>query len=800
MLKNYIKTTLQNLKKHKGYSFINIVGLAIGISCCLLIMLYVKQESNYDNFYPNADKIFRVAMEVTRSNKVSRIAASPTPLGPALKAEFPEIEDTTRLFLSDQVLLEAEGKQIIEDNVIYADPNFFTVFPQKVIQGDANHWLDSPHSMVLTSSAAKRYFGDINPLGKSILVNKEEAFTITGIIEDLPIHSHFHFDFALSFLALNEQNFGTWLNLWTGYTGIFTYAVLPKTLDIAAFTQKSEDIITRHSGLRPGITRKIFFQPLKSIHLKSHLESEIEQNNSVTNLIVLASIAFLILVVACINYMNLFMAQSFKRAREVGMRKVLGATRPQLVLQFLGEALFFTLISFFLSLVFTELLLPLFSGLVGKPIVLLSGKNLAFLLIFFLITLCVGALSNIYPAVLMSRQIPVTALKGIKQKEVRFIGQVFLKKGLVVFQFVVAIILVIGTLVINQQLHFMRTAKLGFDKEYTAVIPFLDNSGQKNFQVIKQDLLDYPAVRSATACLTTPIGVNSVAVNAYPEGQQEKSFIVNMNFVDLDYLNVFDIEMVSGRKFSSEFISDKTESVIVNEAALVKLGIASPQDALGKKIDTGFYDFKGTIIGVTKDFHLASFHEEIEPLVFLYVPSFFLQMAVKIQSKDLPATMSLLEDIWTKHIPDYPFTFSFLDEDINRLYEAEEQTGRIIRTFSTVAILIACLGLFALAAFSAEQRTKEIGIRKILGASVSKIFLLLSADFTKWVLVANIAAWPIAYVILNGWLGQFAYRIKISWLTFTAAAVLTFVIALITVSFRSLRTALSNPVKSLRYE
>ncbi|MFC2161533.1 ABC transporter permease [Acidobacteriota bacterium] len=800
MLKNYIKTAFQNIKKHKGYSFINIFGLAIGISCCLLILLYVKQELSYDNIYSQTDKIYRVATEVTRHDRVSRIAASPTPLGPALKNEFPEIEHTTRLFLADQVLIEFEEKQILEDEVIYADPNFLTVFPFKLIEGDANHLLDTPNSMLLTSSAAEKYFGDKNPLGKIMLVNNEEVFTVKGVIEDVPFNSHFHFDFALSFLALNEDNFGTWLNLWTGYTDLYTYAVLPQTLDITAFSKKSEDVITRHSGIKPGITRKIFYQPLKRIHLHSHLESEIEQNNSVSNLIILTSIAILILLIACINYMNLFIAQSTKRAKEVGMRKVLGASRTQLIKQFIGESLFFTLISFILSLILAELLLPLFSGLVGKPVYFITGNNLTFLVVFFFITLSIGALSNIYPAVFLSRQPPVKALKGMKHTDLRSVGQVFLKKGLVVFQFAVAIILVIGTLVINQQLHYMRTTQLGFNKEQTAVIPFLNNSGPENFQAIKQDLVAYPAVLSASACLTTPIGVNNLAVNAFPEGQKDKNFIINMNFIDLDFLDLFGIEMVSGRKFSNEFVSDRSESVIVNETTLEKLGITSSQEAIGKKIATGFYNFKGTIVGVAKDFHISSFHEEIEPLIFLYNPQYFFQLAVKLKSQDLPATMSLLEKTWSKHIPDYPFTFSFLDEDINRLYRSEEQTALIIRTFSMVAILIACLGLFSLAAFSAERRTKEIGIRKILGAPTTNIFLLLSMEFTKWVLAANLIAWPIAFFILNSWLGHFAYRVKISWIVFLLTAVLTFLIALFTVSFQSIKTSLSNPIKSLRYE
>ncbi len=800
MFGNYLKVALRNIIKQKIYSVITIVGLAVGITCCLLIMLYVKQELSYDTFSPHADKVFRIGTRTVRPTRTDISAATPAPVAPALEEEYPEIEHITRIYFDSQVLFEYGDKKIYEENVIYADPDFFDVFPFKVLKGDPARLLGTPQSMAVTESAAKKYFGDENPVGKVFRVNKEFDSVVTGLIEDIPVNSHYHFDFVISFLAKNEQNFGTWLNLWTGFTTLYTYSVLPDNLDMAEFENRIAGLIARHTEKRPGVERELFLQPLKSIHLHSHLEDEIEANNFVSNLIILATIALFILIIACINYMNLATAQSARRAREVGMRKVLGAQRFHLVKQFMGESVLLTLIALFISLATVELLLPAFSSLVGKPVDFDYGQNLVFLGVFFLLALFVGIISSLYPALFLSRHQPVKTLKGMKESFKASFGQLFFKKSLVILQFVVSILLIVCTLIIDQQLRYIRNANLGFDKEYMLVVPIQSESGQKQYESIKQELMSYPGVIGATACMRAPISGTVIITNGRPEGaSREQSFHIYHNFVDMDYIDNFGIEIVAGRKFSKEYSTDLKEAFIVNEATVRKSGFSSAEEAINQRFLTGL-GIQGTIIGVMKDHHISSFHEEIEPMVLSYDPEYFWEMDIKIRSTDIPATLASIEKTFNEFDPGYPFTYSFLDENIQSLYQGEEQTGKIIRTFSIIAIFIACLGLFGLAAFAAEKRTKEIGIRKVMGATSSRIMLLLSTEFTKWVLLANLIAWPVAYYAMNKWLQGFAFRTQIVVWPFILGAVFAFAIALITVSYQAVKSALTDPVESLRYE
>ena len=800
MFKNYLKIAFRNIIKRKLFSLITVIGLAVGITCCLLIMLYVKQELGYDTFYPNADNIYRVGHSVIRPTRTGISAATPTPLAPALKLEYPEIEHITRVYFDSQVLFEFDEKQIYEENVIYADPDFFNVFPFQILKGDPSQLLDTPQSMVITASMAEKYFGDKDPVGKIFQINKQYNFMVTGVMEDVPVNSHYHFDFVISFLAKNEQNFGLWLNMWTGFTTLYTYAVLPENINVEEFQSRIEGIITRHSGVRPDVERKPFLQPLKSIYLYSHLEDEIEANNFVSNLFILSTIAFLILIIACINYMNLATAQSSKRAREVGMRKVLGAQRYQLIKQFMGESILLSLVAMFISLATVELLLPAFSLLVGKPVDFQYGQNLLFLTGFFLLALLIGVFSSVYPAVFLSRHQPIKTLKGVKEAVKTSFGQIFFKKSLVVIQFVVSILLIVCTLIINQQLKFMRSAHLGFDKEHLITVPIQSDSGRQQYEAIKNELIANSGVIGATACLRAPISGTVIVTFGRPEGaSREQAFHVYHNFVDMDYMDNFGIELAAGRGFSKEFATDVKEAFIVNEATVRKSGFSSAEEAINKRFQTGM-GIQGTIIGVLKDFHMSSFHEEIEPMVLSFDPEYFWEIHVKIKSDNIPETLATIEKVYKKFLPEYPFNYSFLDGDIDSLYLGEEQTGKIIRTFSFIAILIACLGLLGLAAFAAEKRTKEIGIRKVLGATSSSIMFLLSTEFTKWVLLANILAWPIAYFAMNKWLQGFAYRIVIRFWPFVLGALISFAIAMITVSYQAIKSALSNPVDSLRYE
>jgi putative ABC transport system permease protein len=801
MLKNYLKVSFRNVLKQKAYSIITILGLSIGITCCLLIVLYVKQELSFDKFHSNADRIYRIAIETIRPEGTSYMALNPIPLAPVLKTEYPEIKKFTRIFFDDGNIVQFEDKKFVEDGLIFADPGFFEIFSFPFIKGSTSALLEDPSSVVITSSMAEKYFGNEEPIGKVIRYRNKYNFKITGVIDDVPVNSHFHFKFVFSFEALNEDIVGWNLDEWGAFPPLYTYVLFEKDINIEEFDRKTESFIMRHHKQR-GLTRKIFFQSLTDIHLRSHIESEIEPNNYASNLIILLIIGFFILGIACINYVNLATAYSSKRAKEVGIRKVLGAGRMQLVKQFMGESILFSIFSLFLSFVFVEFFLSPFSSLVGKPIEFVYKDNMLFLTAVFFLALIVGIISGIYPALFLSRYKPIRVLKGKENIGRSSFGQLFSREVLVVMQFIISIALIIGTLIVAQQLHFLRDTHLGFDKENTIVLPLFDESVRSKYETLKNEYMTHPHVLGVTACFKTPISDNSFVVNVLSSDglKGRTNFLINMNFVDFDYIDNFGIEMSSGRKFSKEFSTHFRKTFIVNEAARKKLGFSSPEDALGKKFMIGVDRLEGAIIGVAKDYHIASLHEKIEPVALFYYPPLFSELAVRIQPHNRPETIKFLEKTWNELVPDYPFQFSFLDEEINRLYIGEEQTSKIIRTFSIIAIAIACLGLFGLAAYNTERRTKEIGIRKVLGATVSGIVYLLTKEFTVLVLIANIIAWPVAYYAMSRWLQGFAYRINIELLTFIVAATLALIIALITVSYHAFKAAYANPVEALRYE
>ncbi len=801
MLKNYIKTFLRNFTKQRTYSLITVFGLSVGITCCLLIIFYVKQELSYDRFHTNADRIYRVGVETRRPQGRSMTAATPFPVAPALKEDYPDIEHIARIFFAANDLVQYEDKIFFEGSFAFMDPGFFKIFSFPLIKGSALNLLDDPGSIVITSSIANKYFGDEDPIGKVIRYGNQFNFTVVGVIEDISVNSHFHFDFAASFLALNRDIVGFTLDQWGAYHDLYTYMLLPEQLNADEFQGKIQPFMQRHHDT-PGVTRELFLQPLTGIHLHSHVNSEIENNNFVSNLVILLTIAFFILTIAVINYINLSTAFSSRRAKEVGMRKVLGAVRFQLFKQFMGESICLSLLAMCLSLVFIEMLLPVFSSMVGNPVKFAYSENLIFLCVILLLTVIVGAISSIYPALFLSGFQPVKTLKGLKDTGKNSFVQLFFRKALVVTQFVISLLLIIGTLVINQQLRFLKNANLGFDKEQMLIIPFFDNSMNDKYETVKNELAAHPNVVSAAACYNAPIGEsNGFAISVFPDGRDAGAkFVINMNIIDFDYIDSFGLEIIAGRKFSKEFTSDYEKAFIVNEAALKNLGYVSPEDAIGKKFIIGINFMEGTVIGVVKDFHITSLHEDIGPLLMLHKPEWFNSMVVKIRPNDISGTLAFLEKTWIKFVPNYPFSSSFLDERIDRMYQSEKQTSIIIRTFSMIAIVIACLGLFGLAAYTAEKRTKEIGIRKVMGATVSNLIFMLSTEFTKWVLVANIVAWPVAYYALSRWLRSFAYRTSIGLAPFILAASLAFLIALFTVSFQAVKAALANPIESLRYE
>lgn len=802
MFKNYLKIALRNIKRYKGYSFINIAGLAIGMTCCLLILLYVNQELSYDRFHKNAHRIFRVAVDSTSTDAKYKTAQSMFPLAPAFKMDYPEVTKIARvLFWSEKSLVQSGDKKFFEKRFVFVDNELFDIFTFPVIKGKTDNPLADKSSIVISQSTAEKYFGKENPIGKILQYDNQYNFQVTAVIADIPVNSHFHFDLAVPIPVVDKRITGFDPNIqWGGFFGLYTYMLLPENVSPVNLENKAKDFINRHKKLS-GIQRRVFFQRLTDIHLHSHLEDEIETNNFVANLIIISIIGLFILIIASINFVNLSSARASRRSKEVGMRKTLGAARSQLIIQYIGESLVFSGMAMALSLLLLEIVLPSFSVLVGKEITFSLAENIAVLLFILGMVLIVGVVSGIYPALVLSAQKLVTTLKGNWRNEKIKKGPMALRKILVTFQFSVSIILIIGTMIVLRQLDFFHHADLGFKKDHIVVIPIYDEELQKKYETVKQELMLNPDVLAVTACLKPPIGRYFMDTGVYPLNKDRDQRIeANLNIIDFDFIDYFGLEIIAGRNISKEFSTDKEDALIINETTVKRLGLASPAEAVGKKLRTGLYGRKGTVIGVTKDFHISSLYKNIEPLVMLYWPRFFRVVAVKLNSPGIRHTISNLRETWLKLSNKYPFEFSFLDENINQLYAAEEQTLRIIGTFAGIAIFIACMGLFGMASFTAEQRKKEIGVRKVLGASVQSIVILLSKEFSRWVLLANIIAWPVAYYTMNRWLQNFPYRVDIGFWIFLSAGVIALTIALITVSSQAIKAALSNPVEVLKNE
>ncbi|HEX9974328.1 MAG TPA: ABC transporter permease [bacterium] len=784
MFKNYLKIALRNIKKHKGFSFINVTGLAIGMAICILMLLWVRDELSFDRFHENGDQIYRVVSEIHTADHISRNARTPNPLGLTLKAKYPEIINFVRFQGFDQWLVKYEDKSFINDNLGTADPSFFEMLSFPFIKGDPKTALKDKNSIVITENMAKKYFGDEDPMGKVLKIL--EDFTVTGVIKNIPENSHFHFDciFPIEIMeSFWETNFDDWRAI-----RFYTYLQLGKNNSGEMVSQKIANVVRDHL---PSSNTKIYLQPLRDVHLRSDFEWDLDNyaQGSMTYIYIFTLVAFCILLLACINFMNLSTARSMQRAKEVGMRKVSGAQRSDVIKQFFGESILLTFIALFLALILTELILPVFNNLSGKQLSLEFFNNFGFLIGLLGIALLTGIISGSYPAIFLSRFHPAEVLKGVSHWSTN--RGTSLRKILVIFQFALTTILIIGTTVIYNQVNYIRNKNLGFNRDH--IITF--GSHHMNYEPFKNELLKNPNILSMTqsqAPNLQPWGV--IGFNWEGQTPDQKDIMLYPVQVDYDYLKTFNIKMAEGRFFSKEFSTDATQAVVINETAAKVLGMKSP---LGKKIS--HEQLQGTIIGVIKDFHQSSLHNQIEPLIF-HIPEEFHLICAKLNSKNISKTLALIEKTWKKFVPNYPFTYEFLDKTIDNQYKAEQKISTIFKYFTILAIFIACLGLFGLASFMTEQRTKEIGIRKVLGASISGILFLLTREFTKWVLFANLIACPIAYLAMNKWLQNFAYRINLGVWIFVLSAVIALIVALVTVGYQAIKAALANPVESLRYE
>lgn len=816
MLKNYLKIAIRNLVNHKFYSIINILGLAVGIACCLLIALFVQHELSYDKFHKKADRIYRVDSEIDFSGNHFDLAVAPAPMAEALVNDYPEVEHVVRFRNRGSWIVGRpnETETFKERDLIFADASLFDVFSIPLIKGNPETALKEPNSLVISKKIAGKYFGDSGPIGKTLILDNEYEYKVTGMFDEIPENSHFHYDLFASMETLDESRNGMWLS-----NNFQTYIVLTEDTNPEQVEAKFDGMIRKYIGpevqkflgssleeaAKAGSSIKFMLRPLTDIHLYSDLTAELEPNSDIKYIYIFSAIAFFILVIACINFMNLATARSAKRAKEVGIRKTLGSLKRQLVLQFLTESIILSLIALVIAIGLVELFLPSFNTLSGKLLETSYFDNSAIIAVSIVITLLVGLLAGSYPAFFLSSFRPVNVLKGDFIKSGA--GTTWIRSGLVIFQFAISIILIIGTAVIYKQLNYIQNKKLGFDKEQVVILHDAYALGDQT-KSFKNEMLGYSNIKSASLSSYLPVNSARSDMTFWPEGRPENDNMVSMQFwkVDHDYVPTFGMEIVKGRNFSEKFSTDST-ALILNEAAVKKFGFKDP---IGKRISSYVLnddDFSVntdelktySVIGVVKDFHYESLRDNISPLC-LMLPHTSGNLSFRVNTDDMSTVLAELESHWKKFAPGQPFEYSFLDDRFAEMYQTEQKIGKIYGVFAAIAIFIACLGLFGLAAFTAEQRTKEIGVRKVMGASVWDVVLLMSRQFSKLVIIAFILAAPISWMIMNGWLENFAYRTNISLGVFLLAGGLAFIIAWLTMSYQSVKAAMANPVNSLRSE
>ena len=808
MFQNYLKITFRNLKRHKGYSFINVAGLSVGMACFMLILLFVNYEFSYESHHRNADRIYRVNVEQHLTDQVFRAQTSPVPLAETLYNEIPEVIGFTRFQSLRTFLVRHEDNRFYENEVVFTDQGALDMFTFPILKGDKATALKEPNTVVLTADVATKYFGNQDPIGKSLEVENnligQMSLMVTGVMTNHPRNSNIRSDILISMESLRDiaPPAGYWNN-WISQQ-IVSYIMLPETHSAAEVEKKINDVFAKHQ--REEDTRVLKIEQLK----RMHLHSTVTNTGDIRIIYIFLATGLLILLIACINFMNLSTARSASRAKEVGMRKVVGARRKQLIQQFFGETLLFSAFSMVLALALVYVFLPSLNNLTGQFIRFsdIGRPEIIFSLIG--IVILVGLLSGSYPALFLSAFKPTSVLKGIFRTGRK--GSVF-RKVLVISQFSITIALIVCTFVLGRQLQFMRNKALGFKKDQILVISNESASGSRNIEPFKTALMQNPRILGVCGSLQLPsrIGMyNNVTWEGAPEG--ERIELIH-NSVDYDFIDTYEIELIAGRNFSPEFPTDHRNTrgeggeaqnagaVILNEEAVRNFGW---EDAIGKKViqTYGGARYYYTVVGVIKNFHFSSLKNTIKPMNLFLSLSSIRYISVNMQTQDIPETVAFIEETWNKIFPNLPMNYYFLDSVFDRQYRSEQRLQNLFGYFSALAIFIACLGLLGLASFAAEQRTKEIGIRKVLGSSVSGIVGLLSREFTYLVLVANILAWPAAYLVSRAWLKNFAYRININtqFGYFIAAAVLALLIAWLTVSFQAIKAAHANPVDSLRYE
>lgn len=804
MLYNYLKIAFRNILKHKGYSFINIFSLAIGMAATILISLFVYDELSYDTYHKNADRIVRVTRAwVNQDGETSlHLGNVAPPFSPLIENDFPEVIQHGVRFLNDDPLITYGETQIEEERVFLVDGDVFEVFTWPLIQGDPTTALVEPNSIVLTETTARKYFGNEDPLGKMINYDNLTEMKVTGIAKDVPLNSHFRWDMLASLSTYEAmvgvenlmQNFGS-----NNYT---TYFLLPEGYDYMELQAQMGDFLDRHlqvssNGTKPSQYNYLTLWPITDIHLYSHLDSEVEANGDINNVYIYTIIAIFILVIACINFMNLSTARSARRAQEVGLRKVMGAYRITLFRQFIVESILFAFIGMLFSIAIVALALPIFNDFIGKGLALGSTYLSYVVVLMVAITLIVGLVAGSYPAVYLSSFEPATILKNKGKKAGRTIN---LRSVLVVVQFTISIALIIGVGIVQNQIEYMRTKSLGFDKENMVVLP-INDAIFENYENLKQQFEAQPGIESVSLSSRIPSGrlLDSQGTVAEVDGEMKSiSFRVADIHVDHEFLENFGMKLAAGRYFDRNRASDSTEAFILNEAAVRAIGWSSSEEAIDKKMNYG--SRTGAVVGVVDDFHFESLHQEIAPMIFLVTSGRARSMAFRIDPERREDVMSYLQEQWSFLRPGFPFSNYMVSDRYSDQYANEDRLGVIVQVFSVLAVFIAAMGLFGLSSFIAERRLKEVGVRKVMGASAVQMVTLLSRGITLMVLLSFVIAGPLAYFIMDMWLANFAYKSAIPFGPFVIGITFAISVAWLTVSYQTLKASLTNPAETLRYE
>lgn len=815
MLKNYLTTAVRNLTRNKTFSAINISGLTGGITCCLLIFIFVTDEYSYDKFQTKKDRIYRVHYLIGDFN-IGRI---PPVMVEHIRSYFPEVETAGRMFsrgVSVKVpnMNPGESQRFEEPNVYFADSSIMNIFSFDVIKGSIVDGLRKPFTVILNEGIAHKYFGDENPIGKQILMEGNNSFQVAAVVKDFPSNSHIHFDMLVPYDNMYDielenlrenvkQNFK--MNWMVSHS--ITYVLLKPGSDPVGVDSKFPDFITEKIPESMQKNQSFKLQPLEDIHLNEEIQAQAEPPGSRTFIYIFIAIGILTLLIACINFINLSTARSLQRTKEIGMRKVLGAWKSNLIMQFLGESFVMTIIASALAIGFTIMLLPILNDLTGKELqseVLYSPSLVMWFAVLFVLT---GFLAGIYPAFFATRILPVYSLKGLVSEQNS--GGLSFRKGLVIIQFCISMVLISGTLIVFDQLDLLRNKPLGFQKAHLINVPVqsqnfnnvfggVDENKRQNMNSFEDALTNIPGVIASTASANAP-GIGVVNRNVIPEGfTAEDHILAPVYAIDYDFVETYDIQVKEGRDFSKDFGTDHQNAFLINEFAIMEYNFGSGIEALGKEINVE--GKKGKVVGVVENFHFLPLTEPMGPMIMEVNTSQFNVFSIRIHNQNIPATLEAIEKTYNDFFPNESFTHSFLDESLEQGYSTQEQLGTVVGYFALLAILISCLGSYGLIMFIASQKMKEVGIRKVLGASISSRVLLLSTRFVLLGVVAMFISVPITIWAASSWLEEFSYRIDISPLSFVASAIITLLLVLVTISIQSLKTALENPVKALRTE